>query len=203
MPQRIQRSRQRGWRMPEGAVYVGRPTIWGNPYRVGSPRGPFGPTTPAIAVRKYRSWLLGTDPQPRYGVDRAVILNNLHQLTGRDLCCWCPLDLPCHADVLIELARASAVTPVTGHPDQTHSARCWRWHHACAIARVETLATALGDALSRYDRTWKVDGPDGPEHFTARPVSTVQLDAWQRALDVAGADVTPSPAAPATTTTDP
>ncbi len=26
MPNRIQRSRSRGWRMPEGAIYVGRPT---------------------------------------------------------------------------------------------------------------------------------------------------------------------------------
>jgi hypothetical protein len=29
---RIQRSRAKGWRMPEGAVYVGRPTLWGNPW---------------------------------------------------------------------------------------------------------------------------------------------------------------------------
>ena len=34
MPKRIQRHRTKGWRMPEGAIYVGRPTIWGNPYRV-------------------------------------------------------------------------------------------------------------------------------------------------------------------------
>ncbi|GIM90343.1 DUF4326 domain-containing protein [Paractinoplanes toevensis] len=32
-PQRIQRQRTAGWRMPEGAVYVGRPTRWGNPFR--------------------------------------------------------------------------------------------------------------------------------------------------------------------------
>jgi hypothetical protein len=28
MPIRIQRKRTRGWRMPEGAVYVGRPTVY-------------------------------------------------------------------------------------------------------------------------------------------------------------------------------
>ncbi len=27
------------------------------------------------------------------------------ELRGRDLCCWCPLDQPCHADVLLELAN--------------------------------------------------------------------------------------------------
>lgn len=32
-PQRIQRKRTRGWRMPAGVVYVGRPTKWGNPHR--------------------------------------------------------------------------------------------------------------------------------------------------------------------------
>jgi hypothetical protein len=29
---RIQRKRTKGWRMPEGAVYVGRPSRWGNPF---------------------------------------------------------------------------------------------------------------------------------------------------------------------------
>jgi hypothetical protein len=32
MTTRIQRKRTKGWRMPEGAVYVGRPTKWGNPF---------------------------------------------------------------------------------------------------------------------------------------------------------------------------
>lgn len=35
MPVRIQRRRVKGWRMPRGAVYVGRPSKWGNPYRIG------------------------------------------------------------------------------------------------------------------------------------------------------------------------
>lgn len=34
MPQRIQRKRTKGWRMPEGAIYVGRPTVYGNPFEV-------------------------------------------------------------------------------------------------------------------------------------------------------------------------
>ena len=33
-PKRIQRQRTAGWRMPANAVYVGRPTKWGNPWRV-------------------------------------------------------------------------------------------------------------------------------------------------------------------------
>ncbi|WP_165368501.1 DUF4326 domain-containing protein [Serinicoccus sediminis] len=27
------------------------------------------------------------------------------ELAGRDLACWCPLDEPCHADVLLKLAN--------------------------------------------------------------------------------------------------
>lgn len=32
MPERIQRLRVTGWKAPEGAVYVGRPSRWGNPF---------------------------------------------------------------------------------------------------------------------------------------------------------------------------
>jgi hypothetical protein len=35
-PKRIQRSCAKGWKMPANAIYVGRPTVWGNPYVVGS-----------------------------------------------------------------------------------------------------------------------------------------------------------------------
>jgi hypothetical protein len=34
MPERIQRKRTKGWKMPAGAVYVGRPTKFGNPFSV-------------------------------------------------------------------------------------------------------------------------------------------------------------------------
>jgi hypothetical protein len=32
MPQRIQLSREKGWRKPEGTVVVSRPSKWGNPF---------------------------------------------------------------------------------------------------------------------------------------------------------------------------
>jgi hypothetical protein len=32
----------------------------------------------------------------------------LDDLRGHDLCCWCPLDSPCHGDVLLELANTDA-----------------------------------------------------------------------------------------------
>ncbi len=33
MPARVQRRRKKGWRMPDNCVYVGRGTIWGNPFK--------------------------------------------------------------------------------------------------------------------------------------------------------------------------
>ncbi len=32
----------------------------------------------------------------------------ISELRGKNLACWCPLDQPCHADVLLELANAPA-----------------------------------------------------------------------------------------------
>ena len=104
-PTRIQRQRSKGWRIPEGAVYVGRPTEWGNPWHVGDHALIEWPVheadrtvrevaiTPALAVELYRF-----NFAPEADEIRA-------QLAGRDLACWCPLDQPCHADVLLELAN--------------------------------------------------------------------------------------------------
>ena len=94
MPVRIQRKRTRGWKIPEDAVYVGRPTKWGNPLRV-SPR-----QSAEYVVREYRKMM-----EPRTFEIRT-------ELRGKDLACWCPLvdkngnHAPCHADVLLEIANS-------------------------------------------------------------------------------------------------
>ncbi len=55
-PQRIQRQRTKGWRMPEGAIYVGRQTVWGNPFGpLGTPYG-LVRTGPQHLERFGRSW---------------------------------------------------------------------------------------------------------------------------------------------------
>ena len=53
---RIQLRRTKGWRKPEGAVVVARPTKWGNPWHIGPS------TTRAEAVESYRRWLEGRTP---------------------------------------------------------------------------------------------------------------------------------------------
>jgi Domain of unknown function (DUF4326) len=102
-PKRIQRKRSRGWTMPEGAVYVGRPTKWGNPYRVwdGRTMPPNGYVEPLRVVEAYRN--LVEDPDL---TDESFRDEIRRELRGKDLACWCPLDKPCHADVLLEIANS-------------------------------------------------------------------------------------------------
>lgn len=111
MPERIQLRRTKGWHKPENTVVVSRPSKWGNPFKVemidhewrvrGLGRLWFGYTTNAdaiaAAVELYRS--LWRAPR-NYFPDA-----DLSKLRGHDLACWCPLDQPCHADVLLELAN--------------------------------------------------------------------------------------------------
>lgn len=104
MPQRIQRKRTKGWRMPPGAVYVGRPTRWGNPWRIGQ----WVNYTASDSLKDYRRWmamdLSMLSAEGCYG--RPPTSEEIREnLRGKDLMCWCPLNQPCHADVLLEIAN--------------------------------------------------------------------------------------------------
>ncbi len=124
MPERIQRKRTKGWRMPEGAVYVGRPTKWGNPFRpihcdrrlhhdglheFASPHWHLlADDLDVLAAR----W--GTKVEALAFAVKAFRLRTILrppadfvELAGKDLACWCPLDQPCHADVLLEIANGT------------------------------------------------------------------------------------------------
>ncbi len=126
-PHRVQQRRTRGWRKPENTVSVARPSQWGNPWRVervdcymGGMC--WGTTVPNFlgdrvihhehresqrdaaeaAVTAFRHAILyplSSDPAvPDLGDIRC-------DLRGKNLMCFCPLDQPCHADVLLELAN--------------------------------------------------------------------------------------------------
>ena len=92
-PKRIQLRRTKGWRLPDNAVVVSRPTKWGNPFRIGV-HG-----TREECVRQFCKFIISDDPKAE-SLRRA-----LPELRGRDLACWCPPG-PCHADVLIEMANS-------------------------------------------------------------------------------------------------
>lgn len=127
MPERIQRKRTRGWKMPPNTVSVTRPGTWGNPFRVGGwfkigdGRSGFiwlqaadlyadatftRITTPDQAVEFYRTFLAR---YPR---------RDIHQLRGKNLACFCPLDQPCHADVLLVIANAPQRFSDVGTPPE-------------------------------------------------------------------------------------
>jgi hypothetical protein len=93
-PQRIQRKRAKGWRLPPGAVSVSRPRKdnpgpWGNPFTIEQ----YGR---AQAVALHRAWLLA---QPE------LVAKVKTELRGRDLVCWCKPGEPCHADTLLDVAN--------------------------------------------------------------------------------------------------
>jgi hypothetical protein len=94
-PKRIQLSRKKGWRMPPNTVSVARPGKWGNPFRIGD----FAIPDAAMAVMVFRQWIVD---RMRVGPEQP----DPSELRGKNLACWCPLDQPCHADVLLELANA-------------------------------------------------------------------------------------------------
>ena len=75
--------------IPEDAVYVGRPTRWGNPFVIGKDG------TREKVIKKYRNHL----------AHNPNLLFHLDELRGKDLVCWCAPE-PCHADFLLELANS-------------------------------------------------------------------------------------------------
>ena len=95
-PQRIQRRRVKGWKMPEGAIYVGRPTKWGNPYPL---KAAHDALSALVVTVKFEEWL-ANDPD-----GREIVIAAKQELRGRDLACFCRLDEPCHADVLLRIAN--------------------------------------------------------------------------------------------------
>ena len=119
-PIRVQLSRAKGWRMPANTVKVDRTTGFGNPFPIAKLK------TRSCGVDSFK-WLVGTWTGPAMWIldtpeeaarvsvvaflewarrgdiaDRAAI-----ELRGKNLACWCKLDAPCHADVLLELAAQS------------------------------------------------------------------------------------------------
>lgn len=109
MPKRIQRKRIAGWRMPEGAVYVGRPSRWGNPYTLDMFKHWYPEADEHGLRHMATSDFEGLVTGRWDGFDDVDVpsypRDEIMQLRGHDLVCWCPLGQPCHADVLLEIAN--------------------------------------------------------------------------------------------------
>lgn len=125
-PARIQRRHTFGWRAPldtngRKPIYVGRPTLYGNPFQI---------------AHVGRTWIVFVDAAdgvqgrnvaevPDEREARQIAVDNFRamlrtpggseqaeffalRLHGRNLMCWCPIGMPCHADVLLNLASQPA-----------------------------------------------------------------------------------------------
>jgi hypothetical protein len=108
-PVRVQLRRTKGWRMPPNTVKVDRTTRWGNPYPVARTTR-IHPAEAGYTAEQAVSAFKGR----MHGL-LAINAVDLSALRGKNLACWCPLTdkdgnhVPCHADVLLELANALEV----------------------------------------------------------------------------------------------
>ena len=94
VPVRVQRKRSKGWKMPDNTVYVGRPTIFGNRFEL------WRFDTRENCLKAYESDLLFAADSDR------MLQMIMDKLRGHNLACWCRLDQPCHADILLRLANS-------------------------------------------------------------------------------------------------
>lgn len=121
-PVRIQRRRTPGWRKPENAVIVSRPSRFGNPFTIRQAIEAEMTDPRSTVTQLFSEWLrVGTEGgwyEETYRIgkqvfDRRRVLAELHTLRGKDLACTCPLPEPgqpdhCHAAVLLRIANTPA-----------------------------------------------------------------------------------------------
>jgi hypothetical protein len=117
-PTRISHLPRRDGQLPEGAKYVGRPSRWGNPHKIGDDG--FTPVAGVTATGESLGVFLRLSQLKTVGDVLSAYRATAHMRISRDpnwlaplrdataLACACPLDMPCHVDVLIELLEVTA-----------------------------------------------------------------------------------------------
>lgn len=98
---------------PPGAVYVGRPSKWGNPFVIGvhGDRDKVVKLFRILATHIATPWwqqgeTLSIDFQDAAANQWKLTFteDDIRELKGKDLVCWCA-PKPCHADILLKLAN--------------------------------------------------------------------------------------------------
>ena len=77
--------RRRGQKLPEGAVYIGRPSRWGNPFKISKD------VSREQTIELYREHL----------AQHPELVDDLARRKPTGLACWCA-PLPCHGDLLAD-----------------------------------------------------------------------------------------------------
>lgn len=102
MPERIQRKRVKGWKMPPNTVSVTRPGKWSNPFKVDDL------FLPEDAVEMFENMM---NDLSSYKVTDEIynhfryMRDRIKDLQGKNLACFCAIGKPCHADVLLKIAN--------------------------------------------------------------------------------------------------
>ena len=79
-------------------VYIGRPSKWGNPFSCKkNSSAKYKVETRQESIDKHRKWI--TEGEGMY------LLDDIHELKGKVLGCWCNPNQTCHGDILVELAN--------------------------------------------------------------------------------------------------
>ena len=114
---RIQRKRTKGWKMSKNTIFVGRPTKWGNPFKLDNhgyilyfdskiKKWEYWSVTSGYKINDilelYQSWIENNIP---FRKSRLTSPPDIKELKGKNLACFCSLDQPCHADILLKLAN--------------------------------------------------------------------------------------------------
>lgn len=106
-PIRVQRKRTKGFKLPPNTVCVDRTSKWGNPFKVASVYERLN-SEKAKVESKY---LVGSVEAALAYYELLIksrIANkelDINELKGKNLACFCPLNQPCHADILLKLAN--------------------------------------------------------------------------------------------------
>lgn len=79
---------KRGKNIPPEAIYIGRPSEFGNPFEIGKDG------TREEVIEKFKDYL-NASPE---------LLEKTSSLKGKDLVCWCS-PKACHGDVLLKVAN--------------------------------------------------------------------------------------------------
>jgi hypothetical protein len=110
MPKRMQRMRRAVPGIPEGCIYVGRPSSWGNPAKIGEwywsetryereNRKSVYVENNILAVALFYEYCMDMADEDIGAFTRWIL-----PLAGRDVCCWCSPESICHGDILLYLA---------------------------------------------------------------------------------------------------
>ena len=125
-PVRVQRKRVKGFNLqaasPNGlpVVYVGRPSRWGNPFEVTPEYSrELAVQMYALHLSSYFGWVVRETARAWKGwpVQSTEFEDWIRPLRGKNLACWCGIRynnderIPCHADILLELANEGYKTP--------------------------------------------------------------------------------------------